>query len=105
MHKGNGVLHSFALVYGAVVLVVASWACYVAITMAHSEREHLLPALVLSLVSWPASMSLAPIYELWPSILSTEFLQVLWLTFCGAAQLGALLIISRLLQQSRKRPR
>jgi len=80
-----------ARAYAALVLLAAVWAWYVDVSMLRSEREHLLPDMLLMSVSWPTSLSLFGIWQqmTWP------LAQLAWLTLCGALQAGLLCWLTR----------
>lgn len=78
--------------YLAVVLLAAGWAFYIDSTLLHSQREHLLPDIVLDVVSLPSSLSIFPLYNAWPEYFSKPFSQVGWATFCGLGQAALLFI-------------
>jgi hypothetical protein len=90
--------------YLLVVLVAACWAIYIDLTLRHSEREHLLPDLVLFAVTLPSSLSISPLYEAWPSMFSLPFAQVGWAILCGLAQAFLLFVlVSRFFQPTKRR--
>lgn len=93
----------FTTAYLIVVLLAASWAIYVDATLLHSEREHLLPDVVLAIVTLPSSYSLGPLFEIWPDFFSLPFVQVGYMILCGLAQTWFMWVLSRRLQRSTKR--
>jgi hypothetical protein len=94
-HTGNP-LRPIAVIYGVVVLLAAMWALVVDVRLLHSEREHLLPAVLLAFIAMPASLTIGPLYEYWPMIFGNEFVQVAWATVCGLAQAVAVFMTGRL---------
>jgi hypothetical protein len=87
---------AIALTYAAIVGLTAMWACYVDMTLLHSPREHLLPDITLAYLSLPASLSLGPMYDLWPALFSKPFTQLAWITLCGVVQAAALFLLASL---------
>jgi len=79
-------LQKLAVTYLIVVGIAAAWTCYVEVSSLHSNREHLLPAIVLMFVTSPASWSAGPIYTALPTIFSAPFVQIGWFVFCGFGQ-------------------
>lgn len=84
-----------AVLYTALVIVVAAWAFYIDITMESSSTEHLLPDVTLTLVCLPASLSLPAIATVFPGHFDTELSQAVWITCCGLFQALVLFLISR----------
>jgi hypothetical protein len=85
-----------ASAYGAIVLLATAWALVVDVLWANSQREHLLPDVVLTSLALPMSLTLDPMYQRWPEIFGRELVQVGWTAACGLAQaiaiyLGALI--------------
>jgi hypothetical protein len=74
--------------------VVAAWTWVVDIALRNSYREHLLPDVVFALLSLPASTGLE-ICGSSNAYCGGQFGQLLLLTFCAAAQAGALLLVTR----------
>ena len=83
---------SVALGYSAIVLLVAAWAWWVNVRMLHSPQEHLLPGILLAIVSTPTSLSLDLLYDHWPNFFS-GLMQLVWLTICGGIQVIFLFIL------------
>jgi hypothetical protein len=54
----------FATAYLIVVLLAAGWALYMDATRSHSQREHLLPDIVLAVVTLPSSYSLGLLFDI-----------------------------------------
>lgn len=86
---------TLAILYAALVVVVAVWALCVDIALLHSQREHLLPDVTLFFVSFPASLSVSLAYEAWPQFFSKPFTQLAWVAFCGLSQAAVLFLASR----------
>ena len=91
----------FAITYAVVVLLAAGWALYVDATLLHPHREHLLPDIVLAVVTLPLSYSLDLLYKNWPDVFSLPFAQVGYLILCGFAQAWLLFIFTRRFVQSK----
>lgn len=92
--------HTFATVYLIVVLLAAGWALYVDATLLHSQREHLLPDIVLAVITLPSSYSLSFLFEIWPDFFSLPFAQVGYMILCGLAQAWLLLVLTHRLPRS-----
>lgn len=88
-----------AVLYTALVIVVAAWAFYIDITMESSSTEHLLPDVTLTLVCLPASLSLPAIATVFPGHFNSELPQVAWVTFCGLLQAACLFLIAHLIEK------
>jgi hypothetical protein len=81
--------------YTILVAMASVYAWVVDIAMLHSEREHLLPIFILSIVTSPLSLSLGPLYDLAPSFFDLPFVQLTYTTVCGAVQAGLVLWLFR----------
>ena len=84
-----------AILYTALVIVVAAWTFCTGIAMASSSTEHLLPAFTLMIVCLPASLTLPAIATAFPGHFDTELSQAVWITCCGLFQALVLFLISR----------
>jgi len=80
-----------------IVLLAAVWVLIVDIRPLHSEREHLLPGVLLAFITMPASLTTAPLYEYFPKIFGNGFVQVAWLTVCGLVQAILVFMTGRIL--------
>lgn len=96
-------VRTIAWVYGAVVFLAALWAWYTEIDLRNSATEHLLPGILLALVTLPSSQSLGLIYGRWPAFFDAPFTQLAWLTACGAFQAAALYLLPFLAHKGRDR--
>jgi len=83
----------FATAYLIAVLLAASWALYVDATLLHSQREHLLPDILLAMVTLPSSYFLGFLFENWPEFFSLPFAQVGYMTLCGLVQAWLLFVL------------
>jgi hypothetical protein len=83
-----------ALLYAVVVGLAAILAWYTDVMLLHSVREHMLPGILLATVSLPTSYTLDPLYKLSPTFFSAPFVQLTWLTACGAFQAVVLYLLS-----------
>lgn len=92
-------LRKLAIAYSIVVGVAATWAFYVDARLLHSDGEHLLPGMALSLVTLPASLSMGPMYEAWPTFFSKPFTQIAWTALCGAGQVAVLFVAAGLFRR------
>jgi len=90
-----------AFAYAVAVALAAIWAWCVNLRMLHSAQEHLLPGVLLAVVSMPMSQSLGPLYDHWPAYFS-GLMQLLWLTICGALQVAALFVLSAFLARPQR---
>ena len=93
---------AIAIAYGSVVGASSLWAWYIDAKLLHSPREHLLPDMLLGFLSLPMSLSLGPLYDMWPQLLSKPFAQLAWLTLCGAGQVAILFFASQFLGEKRE---
>ena len=84
-----------AIFYTVVVSLAAAWAWVTDATMLHSGREHLLPDIVLALVSSPLSLTLGALYPLEPSLFDLPFVELSFLTLSAALQAALLWWLSR----------
>jgi hypothetical protein len=89
-------LRKLAIAYSIVVGLAATWALCVEARLLHAAGEHLLPDIVLALVTLPASLSIGPMYETWPAFFSKPFTQIAWTALCGAAQAAVLFVAAHL---------
>jgi hypothetical protein len=92
---------TFALLYASIVGIVALWAWYTDVRLLHSQREHLLPGVMLAFVSLPMSKTLEPLYDRWQAFFLLPFVQLAWLTVCGAFQAAVLYMLSTLIPRLR----
>jgi hypothetical protein len=83
-----------AIIYTALAFGAGCWAWVVDMTMLHSGREHLLPAMLLSVIAFPLSMLFVPLYALVPSFLDMPFVQLTFLSVAAALQATLLWWIS-----------
>ena len=93
MPRNRRVLRMVALCYGALVAVTALWAWYIDIKLLHSEREHLLPDILLAFVSMPSSLAASWIYQNWPGSF-VGLAQTAYLSVCALLQAGILFYLS-----------
>lgn len=91
-----------AWVYAVIVFVAASFAWYTDIRLLNSKYEHMLPDFLLIFVSSPASLSLGPLYECFPTFFDMPFAQLTWITLCGIGQVSALFFAERLISPKQK---
>lgn len=96
------VFRVIACVYAVIVFLVAALAWAVDIRLLHSTREHMLPDFLLILVSSPASFSLEPLYECFPTFFDMPFAQLTWITLCGIGQVCVLFFVERLFSAKQK---
>ena len=85
---------TLAMLYAAVVGSAAVWAWYTDVSLLHSVREHMVPELLLACVSFPLSYTLGPLCEHFPNFSSAPFVQLTWLTACGASQVVVLYLLA-----------
>jgi len=90
-----------ALLYAVVVGLAILWAWYTDVTLLHAAREHMLPDILLSIVSLPASNTLSYFYERSPAFFAAPFAQLTWLTACGSFQAGVLYLLAALVPRAR----
>ena len=94
MSRSRSVLRMLTLGYAVLVGLLALWAWWVDIKLLHSEREHLLPNILLALVSMPSSLTMDWVYQRWPASFVGLF-QTAHLTACAFFQSGMLYLFSR----------
>jgi hypothetical protein len=90
----KNITRTLALLYAIAVGLAAAWAFYVEVTLLHHVREHMLPSLLLAFVSLPTSLTVRPLYEQFPTAFASPFVQLTWLTSCGAFQAAVLYYFS-----------
>ena len=88
-------LQRFAIWYLAIVLLAAAWSLTVDVELLHSQREHMLPDLLLMTVAFPSSLSTGLLYSAWPAFFSLPFVQVIWAILCGTFQAALLFVLGR----------
>lgn len=86
-------LKAAAVAYVAVAVAIAAWAWCIDLMLLHSEREHLLPDLVLMICGFPSSLLLDSIYDQWPRFF-TGLVQTAFLTICALGQSGLLAVFA-----------
>jgi len=91
-----------AWIYAAIVFAAASFAWYTDIRLLNSRYEHMLPDFLLIFVSLPASLSLGPLYDCFPTFFDMPFAQLTWLTLCGIGQASTLFFAERLISHRQK---
>jgi hypothetical protein len=90
-----------ALLYAVVVGLAVVWAWYADVTLLHSGREHMLPDILLSILSLPTSNTLNFLYDHSPTFFSAPLAQLTWLTVCGAFQVAVLYLLAALVPKAR----
>lgn len=96
------VFRLIAWFYALVVLLAAGYAWYVDIRLLNSGYEHMLPDFLLMFVTLPASLSLGPLYESFPTFFDRSFAQLTWVTLCGVGQASALFVAENLASRKQK---
>jgi hypothetical protein len=86
-------LRWLATIYGGVVGLLALWAWYVDLELQHSEREHLVPDILLAIATMPSSLSGPLLYRLWPDTF-TGLYQLAHLTACAMFQTTILFLLA-----------
>ena len=94
MPRSRSVLRTFSLGYAVLAGLLALWAWWVDIRLLDSEREHLLPDILLALVTMPSSLTLGWLYQHWPDLF-TGLWQTAYVTACAIFQSGVFFIISK----------
>lgn len=90
-----------AMAYAVIVGLAVAWVWCVDVSLMHSPSEHLLPDIALSMVSFPASLSIGLMYDAWPATFSRPFAQLAWLTLCGVGQAVVLFLAAGLARAKR----
>ena len=83
-----------AICYSAIVCAIALWAWYVDVTLLDSQREHLLPDILLMFCGLPSSLLLDSVFQQWPETFVNGLAQTAFLTVCALAQSGLVLGIA-----------
>ena len=94
MHRNVTMARKFAKAYAVLVAILALWAWYTDVSLLHSQREHLLPDILLAIASMPASLTVDLMFRQWPSLFTTPLVQLSWLTICAAVQASIIFFIS-----------
>jgi hypothetical protein len=76
--------------YAVIVLLAVLLASTTEIYFRHQQVEHLLPSFALAFVTLPLSLTGEPLYSLAPSFFEAPFVQIAFLTVCGAVQASVL---------------
>jgi hypothetical protein len=76
--------------YAAAVLLAALFVLITEIALRHQQVEHLLPWFVLAFVTLPLSFILDPLSSAAPAFFDAPFVQLGFLTLCGAVQAALL---------------
>ena len=90
-----------ALLYAVVVGLAALWAWYTDVILLHAGREHMLPDILLSILSLPTSNTLNFLYDHSPTLFSAPLAQLTWLTVCGAFQVAVLYLLTAFVPKAR----
>lgn len=98
-HPMQNVIRILSITYALTLCVASAWAWCIAVEYQNSSVEHLAPAILLSLVTLPSSLTFGPLFDARPSLFSTEFRQLTWLTVCGVFQLGLLILLGGLVRK------
>lgn len=101
----QGVMKVFRLIvwfYVLFVFLAVSCAWYFDIRLLNSSREHMLPDFLLMFVTLPASLSLGPLYESFPTFFDWPFAQLTWITLCGVGQASVLFVAENLVSRKQK---
>jgi len=83
-----------ARAYLVIVVAVAAWAWYIDITLRNDPSEHMLPDMLLGIVSWPTSTAIFYGVELFPQIAEGPYTALVALTLCAAVQAGFLFLLA-----------
>jgi hypothetical protein len=88
-------LQRLAIAYLTVVLLVATLAFTVDAALLHSNREHMVPDVMLMAVALPSSLSMEALFSAWPALFSLPFTQEIWAVLCGIFQAALLFVLGR----------
>ena len=88
-----------AIVYTTIAVAALLYAWSVDIWMLHSPVEHMLPDLLLYLVTLPLSLVCGPLYRITPGLFDASLSQVSLLTLCAAVQSAFLWLLSAKLRK------
>jgi hypothetical protein len=86
------VFRLIAWIYALIVFLTASHAWYFDIRLLNMGGEHMFPDLLLLSVTFPTSLSLGPLYDIFPTFFDRPFTQLTWITLCGVGQMSALFV-------------
>jgi hypothetical protein len=87
-----------AIIYSALFGCIAIWAWSSHLLYGASVKEHLLPDVMLSFVTMPLSLLLAPFAEKFGELISDRWAALIILTVFGAAQTILLWLVVRTLR-------
>lgn len=91
---GTRLIRIVAILYTTFISIAAVWAWVTDIHLLHSEREHLLPGVVLYIAAMPLSLSVDALYPLMRQLLDTPFVQLAVITICAATQAALLWLLA-----------
>jgi hypothetical protein len=96
-------LRILASLYSIIVLAAITYAWIGDISMRNSTREHLLPDILLAMVSLPMSLSLSVAYDASPSFFNLPFVQLVFLTLCGTIQASCMWLLFKFVGRTHAR--
>jgi hypothetical protein len=91
-----------ARVYATLLLLGVTWAWWIDVSIQNTKTEHLLPDVVLALLTLPSSLLLSPLYETAPEQLAIPFVQLGMLTVFAFIQGAAIFWLAARLARARK---
>ena len=83
-----------ARAYLVIVVAVAAWAWYIDITLRNDPSEHMLPDMLLGIVSWPTSAAMFHMGAFYPLMADTPLIGLIALTTCAAIQAAFLFLLA-----------
>lgn len=75
-----------ARAYASLLVLSGAWAWWIDVSMRNSKIEHLLPDVVLLMLTLPSSLLLPPLCESNPKFFLEPFVQIGFLSVCALAQ-------------------
>jgi hypothetical protein len=100
--EAQSVAHVIAKAYMVLLVLAASWAWWIDVSMGSARTEHLLPNVVLAALTLPSSLLLSPLYAGVPRLFAVPFVQLGFLTLCALVQAATLFWLAGRLARARK---
>jgi len=99
-----GLRATFAMIYLMIVLFASSWASFAELVLRHSQREHMVPSLLLAFFTLPSSYSVGYLCEAWPEFICIPFVEIACFTLCGMGQAWIFFALPRTFQKTAPLP-
>lgn len=98
-----GMVRKLALVYAAIVCAAVVWMWALEVAYRGSDQEHLLPAIVLFVLTFPTSAVIALCSD--ANGYCGQYGQLALITGCGVAQVVIVMLVARWFEGARARKR